>query len=387
MSKKTIATLLKFGASAALILWLVYNAASDAQKKGIDWRTGPLRWDMLLAGWAATFSCLVITIVRWYYLVRALDIPFRMRDAFRLGFLGYVFNFVSLGSVGGDFFRAVFIAREAKNHRAEAVATVLIDRIIGLYILFVMASLAIWFNGLLGSTVPEIRAITWISWLSTILGGIGIVMLLVPGFTTGALSEMLGNLPRVGQTIHKLIVAVRVYRTRPGTLYWVGSLTVFVHALCTLGIYCLARGLAVNVPSLGEHFVVVPLAMVAGALPLPMMGLGAVEAVMDVLYRHVPAAMHPTTAEVLKICVAFRLIQIADALIGGVIWFFSRREVAEIMHEAEFEAGPLEAADEALAMDLPPMHARARPAATSIAAWFISCWRRCVQALLGNQSA
>jgi uncharacterized membrane protein YbhN (UPF0104 family) len=99
---------------------------------------------------------------------------------------------------------------------------------------------------------------------------------------------------------------------------------------------------------LAEHFVVVPLAMVAGAMPLPMMGLGAVETVMATLYRHVPALHHPTTVEVLKICVAYRLIQIFNAMIGFVIYLFSRREVAELMYEAELEVGPIEAANDAM---------------------------------------
>lgn len=349
MSKKVIFTALKFGASATLIFWLIYRANADVQAGEIDWSSGPLSSWYLLAGWGATFACLVITIVRWYYLVRALDIPFRLRDAFRLGFLGYLLNFVSLGSVGGDFFRAVFIAREAKYHRAEAVATVVIDRIIGLYILFVMSAVAIWACGLMDSNVPEIRAITWLSWGSTVLGGIGIVVLLVPGFTTGRLSELLSRTPKVGATVDKLIKAVRLYRKQPGVLLWVSALTVVVHSLCTVGIFFLARGLAIEVPSLAEHFVVVPLAMVAGAMPLPMMGLGAVETVMETLYRHVPAVYHPTTVEVLKICVAYRLIQIFNALVGFFIYLGSRREVAELMQEAELEVGPIEATEDAMA--------------------------------------
>ena len=76
-----------------------------------------------------------MTFVRWYLLVRALQLQFRLVDAFRLGFLGYLFNFVVVGSVGGDLFKAIFIAREQPGRRAEAVATVLVDRIVGVYAL------------------------------------------------------------------------------------------------------------------------------------------------------------------------------------------------------------------------------------------------------------
>ncbi len=58
------------------------------------------------------FCAVSLTFVRWYLLVRALGLHFRLLDAFRLGFLGYLFNFVSVGSVGGDLFKAIFIARE-----------------------------------------------------------------------------------------------------------------------------------------------------------------------------------------------------------------------------------------------------------------------------------
>ena len=59
-------------------------------------------------GWALaaavglSLAGVTITIVRWHWLIRALGLPFRLRDALRLGFLGYLLNFVSFGSVGGD---------------------------------------------------------------------------------------------------------------------------------------------------------------------------------------------------------------------------------------------------------------------------------------------
>src|SRR5262249_38520042 len=52
------------------------------------------------------------TFWRWYVLVRAQDLPFRLSDAFRLGFIGYFFNTFLPGSIGGDFVKAACIARE-----------------------------------------------------------------------------------------------------------------------------------------------------------------------------------------------------------------------------------------------------------------------------------
>ena len=81
-----------------------------------------------------------------------------------------------------------------------------------------------------------------------------------------------------------------MYRRKPAVLLLAAGLTVGVHVFTALGVYLVARGLPGTAPSLGSHFVVVPLAMVAGALPLPLSGLGAFEGALDFLYRYAPGA-------------------------------------------------------------------------------------------------
>lgn len=345
--KRFLVTLAKFAISAAIIAWLVVKAVRDAGEQELDLFAASNRWGLIALAWVAFLANLILTIIRWHLLVVALDIPFRMRDAFRLGFLGYLLNFVSLGSVGGDVFRAIFIAREAPKHRAQAVATVLIDRIIGLYILFVMASCCILYEGLWRAPAAEVRTIANVTLASTVIGFCGIVMLLVPGFTTGALSEALTRLPRVGPVIGKLIWAVRIYRRKLGVLFWASALTVGVHALSTLGIYAIAIAVEGEAPSLAAHFIIVPLSMVAGALPLPMMGLGAFEGALELLYRQVPSTVKLSTLGVLKVAFWYRIITILNAGIGAVVYLTSRREVSEVLHEAA-EIGPVHEVEQIL---------------------------------------
>ena len=56
---------------------------------------------------------MLLTFIRWYYLVRALDLPFTLREALRLGFLGYLFNLMPMGIVGGDLLKAVMLGPAA----------------------------------------------------------------------------------------------------------------------------------------------------------------------------------------------------------------------------------------------------------------------------------
>jgi uncharacterized protein (TIRG00374 family) len=301
-------------------------------------RGQPKDWSLLALAWLASMAAVMLTFVRWYVLVRALDLPFSMKDAFRLGFLGYLLNFVSLGSVGGDLFKAVFIAREQPGRRAEAVATVVLDRVIGLYMLFVIATVAILATGQLRSPVAEIQFISRATLVCTGLGFVGICVLLVPGVTQGTFSAFLERMPRLGPLFGRLLGAIRMYRCRLKMLALSALLSVAVHGLSSTGIYLAACGLPGEVPPLADHFVIVPLAFVTGVLPLPGNGLGALEFVFDFLYERIPMGLTVATGRGFVVALAYRAITILIALVGVGYYLASRREVAELLHEAEADA-------------------------------------------------
>ncbi len=105
--KKLLLIVVRWIFPLAIIGWLMVNAAQNDSFSRM--RDAPKQWDLLALATVLCFAAVLLTIVRWYFLVRALEIPFRVRDAFRLGFLGYLYNFITPGSVGGDFFKAVFL--------------------------------------------------------------------------------------------------------------------------------------------------------------------------------------------------------------------------------------------------------------------------------------
>ena len=179
----------------------------------------------------------------WYLLVRTLHMRFHLSDAFRLGFLGYSFNFVSVGSVGGDLFKAFFIAREQPGRRTEAVATVVVDRLVGFYALLLVASLAILF-GSVRHSVPAVKAICNMTLLVTAIGGVGLVLMLLPGFTSGNMAEFLCGLPRIGGTCERLIESFRMYRGSPLVMLGILAMSMGVHAGIAFCIYLIATALS-----------------------------------------------------------------------------------------------------------------------------------------------
>ncbi|HVA50390.1 MAG TPA: lysylphosphatidylglycerol synthase transmembrane domain-containing protein [Pirellulales bacterium] len=333
--KRIVFNLLKFGVSLGIVVWLVIGACRDQAFAQLSQQ--PKDWPLLALAAGAGLGAVLLTFVRWLVLVRALDLPFTLKDALRLGFLGYLLNFVSLGAVGGDLFKAVFVARQFPGRRPEAVATVVLDRVVGLYMLFVMASVAILATGQLHNSDETVRIIGRGALLASMLGAAGILVMLIPGVTQGSFSSLLNRLPKVGPTFGKLLGAIRIYRSRPGVLVLSALISVGVHSLSTLSVYLVARGLPGECPSLADHFVMVPLAFVTGVLPLPVNGLGAFEMVVKMLYERVPLDIHVAEGQGFVVSLGYRAVTILIALIGVCYYLASRREVAKVLAEAERE--------------------------------------------------
>jgi uncharacterized membrane protein YbhN (UPF0104 family) len=329
--KRALINLLKIGISVAILTFLVVRARESFP----DLAGQEVHWGPLLAASAVLFVMVVTTFVRWYLLVRVLDLPFRLQDAFRLGFLGYMLNFVSLGATGGDLFKAIFIAREQPGRRAEAVATVVIDRMIGLYGLFLVATITVLTTGLLDNPHRQIQIICQATLLATAVSTMGVILVLIPGFTKGRLSTALASLPRVGVTIGKLLGAVRIYRHKLPVVVLSVVMSLGVHSMATVGIYLVARGLPGNAPGFADHFLVVPLALLAGSLPLPLSGLGAIEAVMDVLYVQLAGSVAVAAGTGLMVALAYRAITIVIAIVGFCYYLANRAVVSQIMKESK----------------------------------------------------
>jgi uncharacterized protein (TIRG00374 family) len=330
LKTRYFATVLKIALPLAIIVWLVASLDRDQLRQLGE---HPIRWPLLGCGFFLAMFSVCATFVRWYLLVRALDLPFRLADAFRLSFVGYLLNFVAFGSVGGDLFKAVFLAREQPGRRTEAVATVFIDRAVGLYSLLVVASAAI-----LGSDQSgwdaDIKVICNLTLAATLAGTAAIAVVLLPGWDRSSLMKAVYRLPKVGTVAHRLAKALDVYRGKRRLLALIASLSVTVHVVFAIALYLASAAIFPEHPTPADHFIIVPLSLVAGALPLAPAGLGTFEAAMRILYRVVP--VHPG-GDGFLVALVFRLITIVIAAAGVGYYWMGRREVGELLREAERE--------------------------------------------------
>jgi hypothetical protein len=344
--KKLLITLLKLGISAAIIGWLVYDATQTKNKKGENVFTQlvnqPKHWDLLLAAWMCCLAAVWFTFVRWWLLVRALGIPFRFRHSIRISYWGYLFNLAPLGIVGGDLIKTVMLDRQHPQNRAKALASVLADRVIGLYILFVMASVAIlatrFWQGNPPEIETEIKTICIVAIAITAASTVGLGVVLGPEPLVRGMIQTVAQIPRLGPPLESLIHAVRMYKRKPGVLLVSSLLTVPVHGLNAVGFWLIGCALfGLGNLSLPAHFVVVPLSMATQVIPVPM---GPAEASMVYLYPTVAfGAAVITGGQGLLVTLAYRLICLPITATGIYYFLGHRREMGEVIHEAEAEEG------------------------------------------------
>jgi uncharacterized protein (TIRG00374 family) len=333
--KKIVLMLLKISFSAAIVGYLVYDAVQGKGRSNVfaSLVDQPKDWPMLAGAWAACAAAVFLTFVRWWYLVRALDVPCRFGDAVRISFWGYLFNLAPLGIVGGDLVKAVMLGRENPAYRARVLATVLVDRVIGLYLLFLVATAAILATGFWQIAIPDIHWICRLTLFLTLASTLGLGIVLGPDLSDGRFTRLLGKIPRVGRSLESLVDAVRMYRHKPAALTISAVLTVGVHGFFAIGCYLIARGLPGNYLSLAQHFVVMPISAATGVLPLP---LGPFEFVLEFLYTHVPVVGLPIeTGQGLVVALVYRLITLLIAVLGVLYYLGNRRELTAAIHQVE----------------------------------------------------
>ncbi|WP_197443265.1 lysylphosphatidylglycerol synthase transmembrane domain-containing protein [Lignipirellula cremea] len=352
MSKAAI-TILKYGISLGLLGYLFYSAAGNESFAAL--RDEEKNWPLLAAAYFIALGGLSLTFIRWCYLVRALDIPFRMSDAFRLGFLGYLLTFFTLGVVGGDTLKAVFLARERPLKRTEAVASVVLDRMIGLYALVLTAAIGLLFLdpltavGLTAEQQQTIRIMTTTVWAVALAGALS-GLLLLPGVLSSHFWKPVTSIPKVGAVVDRILGALESYRQQKAVLLLALVMSCGTHLLFALAVYCTSLSLGGESASLLGHLAIVPICMLANALPLPG-GLGAFEYALTFLYT----GFFPnvTTQHGFITALAFRVITILLASIGLAYYVAHRRQVKRLLAEANARDDDSETAPAEPATDSP----------------------------------
>ncbi len=296
MSRRLFWNLFKYALAFGVLAWVIAQNWQPGSDSGLEhvWskhavRGEPVDGTALALASAILTAALLVTLVRWYVLVRAQGLSFRLRDAFRLGLIGFFFNTFLPGAIGGDVVKAAGLAR-SQSRRTVAVATVVMDRIIALWALVWFVALfggACWLLGLLDSPLA-VRMVRVAAITVVVTVGLWLLLGLLPAPRAERFAGRLARVPKVGASLAELWRAVWMYRCQQRSiaqallLSWLGQVG-FVFAF-----YFSVRALwgprAGPIPTVAEHFLLVPIGLIIEAAPLFPGGAGIGEAGYGGLY-------------------------------------------------------------------------------------------------------
>jgi uncharacterized membrane protein YbhN (UPF0104 family) len=288
---------------------------------------GPLDLRLLALGILIFQISLLITFLRWYILVKVIEPKFTLRSTMLLGFVGYVFNLVIPGAVGGDLIKAAYLVR-MHIRRTQAVASMVIDRILGLLGLFVLAGLA----GLSAWSMAngDVRKLIMAAWI--MMAGTALALVII---FTQALTRLFPNLRqpgrgRLGTIMIELGTMSSIYRSRLDVVFAGLLLSMLVHSLNVLAFYLMGKMLFSTgmATTLGEHFLMVPLTLFTMVVPIPFGALGVGEQVGKQLGDLVG---HPNGALAM---LSFRVLMYSCGLIAACVYLANIREVRSLTAEA-----------------------------------------------------
>lgn len=264
----------------ALVAWMLQGKMVDfSLLKHFIFSPVNLLMALLFLGTSA-----LLCTARWLILVRGQGLGLSFQNLFSLYMIGNFFNTFMPGAVGGDLIKAWYIAGNQTHKKTEAVFTVLLDRAIGLSVIVFYSAftLLVFSNWLIGR--PELKAIAICVWSFSLLTVVaGLFFFSSVFFKTGASNKITSFLRRF-KMVSKILDATLLYRDQPKQVFvalLLSALSVFV----AVYFHSLQGQLIGASLSLAQYFAIVPLAMIASAVPLLPGGIGTGQVAFFTLFK------------------------------------------------------------------------------------------------------
>lgn len=328
---------LKLLAPVAIIGYLLVYRVDPADWENLSQR--PVAYSQLIAALLVAMVAIILSFLRWWVLVRCQGISLGLIEAMRLSAICFLLSFVSAGSVGGDLFKAIFLAKRSPGKKIAAVASVVVDRGCGLYALLVLVSVGLMIRTTTDTFEFNGINIADLKWIVGILLGIATAILSVLVFGGRVVDQTLSRLSTVrwiGPIVGRIGPPLRMFHHHP----WAFALSILmslgVQGLLTCSMYLIARSMYQSPPTLAEHFVIVPIGMLVSALPITPAGIGLLEATTETLYHLVPARI--TDASGTLVALVFELVKVVLAAIGTVFYWTAGKDVHESWEMVETES-------------------------------------------------
>jgi uncharacterized membrane protein YbhN (UPF0104 family) len=302
-------------AVAGFILWWLYRRG--------DIR--PARMAQALEHWPMFLGALGITIFagyvqgfRWLSLLASRDIDVPPGKAFVYLMEGKFFSLVVPGAgFGEDLTRGLYAIRMHKGSRSKVIASLLVDRITGVFTMLVFGASGLLLRPALLAD-PRLRAL-----LAVCAGAIGIALTGLtflrfverpPGFALNLARRL-----HLHIAIDLMYAEAHHYATRIPLLLGALGNTLFIQALMILTFYMLGTTLGMGGVAALDFIVYAPCGMLATMLPVAPMGLGVGQVAFLSLFQLAHSDQGGNLYSI------YFLMVLVMSLMGGVLYLLGNK--------------------------------------------------------------
>ena len=306
----------KFALALSLVFWLVSQGHLD-----FSLLSKLLQPHLLLILTLLTGLNLLLANWRWTLLLQARGFAVRHRDTFPLYLIGLFFNYAIPGAIGGDVVKAFYLTKDHPKRKIEAVTTVAMDRLLGLYAMAMLALMAILLD--LNLVLTNLR----MQWVALIIFALFLAMSLffISAFSSWLKSRpvfqiRLARLP-AGATFLGLYESVHAYRAHWPVLGKTLLISLAAQFVAVFFMWVVGQALGYREVSPITYLFAVPIGFMLSALPLSPAGVGVGQMAFLFLF-----SLHLGTSSEVgpAVITVFQIALFAWGLVGAV--FYLRRK-------------------------------------------------------------
>lgn len=261
-------------------------------------------------------ALIYVSALKWGLFLNELGARESTLRLFALYLVGYFVNLLLPSYVGGDALRSWYVGKNFRQH--DAAAATILERYTGLVAMVALALVFVWFPKAVSGQVKA----------AVLLVAFGVAALTIMARSARLLQMLSHNKRAAVITPHLLKVQAcfAVAAANKKLLLKALALSFLYHSLTVVNTMMAAYAVGWYDAPLLDLFVVLPLILLIGALPLTPQGLGIQEGAFYFFLHGVGA----TSAQALGVALVLRAKSYVLALIGGVIWLNLKKEEREI---------------------------------------------------------
>ena len=267
--KASLTTLAKVAFAVGLIYWLLQGDRFDFRRLA-----ALFEWPTFGIGFALVSLNSLLVSERWRGLLQARGFGVGFFSAIRYSMIGFFFNFVIPGGVGGDVVKSFYVAKDNPEHRLKAILTIAMDRLLGLFSMLVMAlAVMIWEWSVVSSQI-ELLGIFKVLLLLFLAFMVGWSLIFSRRlFEWGGVQKVLGKFPK-GKHILNLYENFSAYRHHKPLFFKAVVYSFIAQVISVLLFIYLGSVFGFGDIPWSQYFFVVPIGFMITAIPISPAGIG-----------------------------------------------------------------------------------------------------------------